>query len=333
MSPGGAMQMQDTLRLEVALVEGHEMFAWPGEKQFEDRDLRDLVPSGMFGNCNYGLYSRILFGGKGPPFVYKEATTIDGRSSLRYDYHVPLNISGFMLRNNEDSAVVGFHGSIFLDAATSDLQRLEVIAEDIPLSLGLSAAEDRIDYFRAKIGDDEFLLPKESTLLMASTDNTSRNRVRFSGCRKFAGESSIIFEDEDVAEAARIMPTEVKLPGGLNLSLELGDLSITKAAGGDPITAVLKSAVKRDKQTLVPMGAIARGRITQLVKLPNGVLLGVKFTDLEWTGGHAALKLQFDGFDSLAMRRAATSSSGEIQFPTAPPTSLRGEILRFRTLP
>jgi hypothetical protein len=332
-SPGGAMQMQDTLRLEVALVGGREMFSWPGAKQFEDRDLRELIPTGMFGNGNYGLYARILFGGGGPPFLYRESVMLEGRPAFRYDYRVSRNISGFTLRNSDDSAIVGFHGSIFLDPATADIQRLEVIAEDIPPELGLKAAEDSIDYFRAKIGDDEFLLPKESSLLMASTDNTSRNRTRFSGCRKFTGESSIIFEDEEVAEAAKAQAIEVTLPAGATVALELRDLSLSKAAGGDEITAVLKSAIKRDKQTLVPKGAIAKGRLVNIAKLQNSVLLGIRFTELEWTGGHAILKLQFDGFDSIALRRVAASPQGDIQFPAPGPSNLKGEILRFHTLP
>src|ERR1700722_17188709 len=37
--PARRFQMEDTLRLEVALVEGKEMFAWPGSKKFEHDDL------------------------------------------------------------------------------------------------------------------------------------------------------------------------------------------------------------------------------------------------------------------------------------------------------
>src|ERR1700719_4336898 len=36
----------DTLRLEVALLDGHEMFAWPGSRKFEDVDVTKLVTTG-----------------------------------------------------------------------------------------------------------------------------------------------------------------------------------------------------------------------------------------------------------------------------------------------
>ena len=35
-SVGNHSRIEDTMRLEVALVDGKEMFAWPGSKQFED---------------------------------------------------------------------------------------------------------------------------------------------------------------------------------------------------------------------------------------------------------------------------------------------------------
>ena len=44
----------DTVRLEVALVDNKEMFAWPGSKEFEDTDIRTFVPTGMFGNGDFG---------------------------------------------------------------------------------------------------------------------------------------------------------------------------------------------------------------------------------------------------------------------------------------
>jgi hypothetical protein len=333
-TPGGAVQMQDTLRLEVALVNGREMFSWPGDKQFEDRDIRDLVPTGMFGNGNYGIYARILFGGGGPPFLYRDTVKFDGTATLRYEYRVPRSESGFTLRNSEASGVVGFHGSIYLDPKTADLRRLEVIAEEIPAELQLKAAEDRIDYIRSKIGDGEFLLPKESSLLMASHDNTSRNRVRFSGCRKFSGESSIIFEEEEFNEAAKVSAMEVSLPPGLTLSLELENLPLEEAAGGDPITAKVNPGIKRDKETLVPKGAIAKGRIMRKEIYPGGLLVALRFTDLEWTGAHATLKLQFDGLGSIGLRgRVQTSPDGEILLRLPPPSNLRGEIVRYRTLP
>src|SRR5262249_1195220 len=53
-------QVVDTIRLEVALVDGKEMFAWPGSKKFEDTDIRDLVSTGAFGNGNFALHAKAI---------------------------------------------------------------------------------------------------------------------------------------------------------------------------------------------------------------------------------------------------------------------------------
>jgi hypothetical protein len=48
--PKKNFQLRDTLRMEVALADGKEMFAWPGAKKFEATDLSDMVKDGAIGN-------------------------------------------------------------------------------------------------------------------------------------------------------------------------------------------------------------------------------------------------------------------------------------------
>ena len=81
-SSGSHSKIEDTLRLEVALVDGKEMFAWPGSKQFEDHDLSDLVSTGMFGNGNFAIYARILFLSNAATFQDRGETQLDGRPRL-----------------------------------------------------------------------------------------------------------------------------------------------------------------------------------------------------------------------------------------------------------
>ena len=138
------------------------MFAWPGSKQFEDRELRDLVATGMFGNGNFAIYARILFLSDVATFEDRGETQLGGRPAWRYDFRVSRSTSGHRLRVNKREAVVGFHGSFYADPVTLDVRRVEVVAEDIPADLGVTAAETTVDYGRLKIGDEAFLLPVES---------------------------------------------------------------------------------------------------------------------------------------------------------------------------
>jgi hypothetical protein len=339
--PGNGVLMKDTLRLEVALVNGKEMFAWPGSKQFEDKNIRELVPIGMFGNGNYGLYARMLFGGAGPAFEYKEQTLLAGNAVVRFDFRVPQAISGYELSVDKHRAVVGFHGSIFVDPADVDLRRLEVYADDIPADLGLTAAEDRVDYARLTIGEEKFLLPVESSLLMASKTTTSRNLTRFSGCRKFAGESSLIFDESELRDEADAIPApavvaEVALPRNTELAIEIrSDLSLENAAVGDVVTGLLKSDVKSGKQVLIRKGATATGRISLLERLTGYTLLKVEFHELEWAGGHASFGAHFDRMGSTPMAgrgRFYYTTDGTLQFLSPLPRTLRGDVWVLKTV-
>src|ERR1700692_4299826 len=69
--PSRKFQLQDTLRLEVALVDGKEMFGWPGARKFEDTDLRNMVHEGAIGNGNFALHARAIFNGNAATIQYQ----------------------------------------------------------------------------------------------------------------------------------------------------------------------------------------------------------------------------------------------------------------------
>ena len=337
-TPGGGshVHVDDTLRLEVALVDGKEMFAWPGAKQFEDKDIRELVSTGMFGNGNYGLYVRMLFSGAGPEFMYRGEETVGGVRLLRYDFQVHVSRSGYHLSVGGRQAVTGFRGSLYLEPTKADLRRLDVTAEDIPAELGLTSTEDRVEYGRVLIGDEEFLLPMESTLRMESKDSISRNRVRFSRCRKFSGESSLIFDDPElVVTADPALVQEVEMPGDALLTLELSsDLRLDRAAVVDAVTAVLRSDVKRAKQTVIKKGAVAKGRVILLDRSTGEYSLSILFQELDWKGGHAVVRARFEGLGGLTFAgrtRIVVAPDGVMQVP-ASARNMKGDMLLYRTL-
>jgi len=313
-TPGGRSIVQDTLRLEVALVEGKEMFAWPGSKQFEDHDLRDVVTTGMFGNGNFAIYARILFLSNVALIEDRGETQWNGRPARRFDFRVSRSTGGYRLRVDKREALVGFHGSFFADPVTLDVRRVEVVAEDIPADLGVTASETTVDYSRLRIGDEEFLLPIESTVMMAMPDEVSRNSIRFAECRRFTGESTLSFTDPDLTEAPAPVEhvSEVTIPGGLTLQLQMQDLDLMRAVVGDTIRATLRVDLRNQRKLLAPKGSVASGRIVRLERYPNSFALRIDFQDLNWSGGHAGLKLVFDqpAFATRLIERQADGSIG-----------------------
>jgi len=310
-------RLLDTVRLEVALVDGREMFAWPGSKQFEDTDLRAFVPTGMFGNGDFGLYANSVFGGRLTEFEYKGEAKLGERSTTRYDFRVPA-AAGMRIRALDLTATVGFHGSFYTEAGTLDALRLKVEADALPEKLDLRQVTDTMEYKRARIGGGDFLLPSASEAVMVSLrGDANRNMVRFSACREFTGESTLKFgDDDDAADAASISAgaakRELKLPKNAEIALRLvGEIDTDKAAVGDPVKAALASDVKEKGQVILAKGVGFSGRIVRLEHYQDFTVLGLMFEEAESETAHAYLNLTMDramGADVLASPRWGASS-------------------------
>jgi hypothetical protein len=226
-------RVRDTVRLEVALVNRKEMFAWPGSKEFDDASLRTFVPTGMFGNGYFAMYADAVIRGRRTELEFRGESQLDQRPVQRYDFRVPVE-SGTELHAMDATATVGHRGTLYADAATLDVLKLEVAAENIPVGLGLREATGTVEFARARIGESEILLPKAGESVMVTwMGDTTRNRMRFSDCREYTGKSIVAFGDtpREAAEAARAAKQEIQLPRGLSVVVRLVDETSTDRYG------------------------------------------------------------------------------------------------------
>jgi hypothetical protein len=200
-APGaGAYTVRDTIQLEVALIQGRELFSRSGAEHFEDAKITDLVTNGTIANGNFALHTRAVFLGGGPVFQYRGMTSIAGRGSHAYDYTVARTESGWEIKVDENRGFVGYRGSFHVDAVTLDLQDFSVETVDIPSTLRLRAARDLMEYQRVTIGNSDFLLPRSSEMIVTAYNGIeSRNRTLFHACRQYAGESVLTFDEAPAA--------------------------------------------------------------------------------------------------------------------------------------
>lgn len=267
--PSRKFQLRDLLRLEVALVEGKELFAWPGAGKFEEWELGKVFQTGAIANGDFAQHVRAVFLARGPTFEYRGDEVQGGRKTERYDFTVPQYLSGWSIKVGENKAMVGYSGSFWADAESLDLVRLDLRADDLPPILSLDEVRDTLEYARVRIGDAGFLLPATSELVMTYLDgNESRNRIAFNNCRQFAGESVLTFGEAPASSAPGAGVTEVRLPDNLMFEFELATaVDAAKSAIGDPIQATLLRAVKKGDQTVAPKGAILRARLAKVEKM------------------------------------------------------------------
>jgi hypothetical protein len=294
-APDRRFEFLDNVRLEVALVDGKELFAWPGATVFEERELANMV-GGTIGNGNFALHAKSVFMGRSATHRPAGEEQFRGRRAVRYEYEVSQLQSGYNIRVSPREAMVGYHGQFWVDAETLDLMRLEVVADDIPPFLGVSLARDVMDYERMQIGEASFLLPSASELTMVDLHgNEHRNRTVFAGCRHYAGESRLSFDDPpdgDIAPKGSLERyVRLELPPRVQLALALeSEIDSATAAVGDPVEARLTRPIRHHGQIVAPKGARVSGRLIRLEKYRSPYehyIVGLQFDTLEFADTRA----------------------------------------------
>jgi hypothetical protein len=277
----------DILRLEVGFAGGKEIFSWRGASRFEEKELADLVGSGVVGTGAFAVHAANVFLSRAAEFTYRGEEEWKGKRSFRFDYLVPREHSRYRVRVPPYQAVVGFHGSFWVDAETLDLLRLEVHADEIPDELRLARASDVMEYQRVTIGREDYLLPASSEFSMLGIlGNEYRNRRRLTNCRQYTAEASLRFDSAaEAAPVARPSALPPRLP--LELMLE-STIDLETAALGDEVRAALARPLLHQGQLLAPQGAAVLGRLVRLEKnampFPHYVV-GLEFDVLESPAG------------------------------------------------
>src|SRR3954447_12597047 len=81
-APSRRYEPVDTVRLEVALVNGKELFSWPGAGNFEDKAISDIVSGGAIGNGTFALHAKSIFQSRSARITYVGEVTKNNRRLL-----------------------------------------------------------------------------------------------------------------------------------------------------------------------------------------------------------------------------------------------------------
>jgi hypothetical protein len=230
---------------------------------------------------------------------------------IQFQYRVPRAKSRYVLRTGPDrDAVVGYRGSFWVDANTLLLQRLEVMLDDIPRRTRVRRAGSILTYAVTRIGEADFLLPHTSELFIVDEHGRERrNLTRFEQCHKYSGESVVNFgEFAPAGDGASQPMTELHLPPGLLVEMILRTtLDGTRAAIGDPISAVVSHDANKAGETVIPKGAKVTGRITRVSQITRGrvvyQVVGLRLLRVEFAGRTAQFAASLE---SVALAAAQT---------------------------
>jgi hypothetical protein len=274
----------DRVRLEVAMVSNHELYAWPGSKSFQDRPLQDMLPEGTISTGEFGILPRAIFLGGGTAFRYAGIEERNGRKVHHFLFRVPRALSRYRTMFPQVSDVVGYEGSVWNDVETLDLVRIDMVLTEIPASLPLRNGHIVIDYARMPVGASDFLLPQSVDSLFNVEGRENRNQTSFSGCREYRTESSISFDaPTPTAITSADAATPIVMPEGLEIESRLEtELDSTRLATGDPFEAVVINPVRRKGVVLAPKGARIRGHVSRVLSTDKPYYCVAVFFQPEW---------------------------------------------------
>jgi VWFA-related protein len=127
-------------------------------------------------------------------FEWKEAAAREDRTGTVQvlSYRVKRENATITLGQGNDQVGVGFHGLVYVDAATGGVQRITLQADDLPRNFSMSAASMTVDYDYTAIADRDYLLPVRSTVsLQRHHKEIELNEIAFRSYRRFASRSKI----------------------------------------------------------------------------------------------------------------------------------------------
>ncbi|HEV8037976.1 MAG TPA: hypothetical protein VGP62_03865 [Bryobacteraceae bacterium] len=285
-------QHVDTVNVEVAVVNDHELYSWPGAHEFDDRDVGELVGGGLISTGGFRSALNNVFISNGSTIRWHGNEEVRGRRAIRWDYTIPYNLSRWHVQIEGRGGRVSETGSFWVDAETLEVLRLETAAQDIPPDLRVKSIRETLDYARMRVRGRELLLPQSVETSVTNQNGVeSRNRIEFSHCREFGSAAELTFKEPKAVGQTVLPVTELQLPAGVEVSIQTAQrIDSRTATVGDRITAIVYSPVHYHRAVLIPKGAQFEGRIRrverQLSPRPY-YLVGLEFTDIEFQGHHA----------------------------------------------
>ncbi len=174
-----------------------------GQEVKESKDYSKYVGGASSSGVEYISSLADLFRSKSrTTFKPVDTDFLQTRRTIVYEYEVRLPYSNLTLTADKtQSTNVGSRGRIWIDRETNRVLRFEQIATEISPDFPITAASTLIDYDWVIIGENKFVLPIRSEVLITAINKKqvvqSRNEIRFRGYQKFGAELKVIDEIDE----------------------------------------------------------------------------------------------------------------------------------------
>src|SRR3954452_8651334 len=312
-------RLSDTVVLEVLNSGDKELYASPGERSFQADSPTAVAGHGLSGTGAFALFLRTLFVNDTESFTWRGEEQYRGRKALRWDYRVPITMSGYTMKFGYAEGRVGMRGWVLVDAETLDLAQLMVAASDVPPNLPLVSATQAIDYAPARIADRDVVLPQSAVIRMTDESGEIRNAVEFTHCQAFRVQSTLSFA-EAVGAPVKVSPPEAVRPigEGLTIAIELVGPVTEQHTVGALIEGRVAAAVLERRKVVIPAGVAVRGRVRRLDREDYQWVVGLEFTEIETSAGPARFYAVWQGLENRGIWTGVPPGVAMILTPKLP---------------
>jgi hypothetical protein len=286
----------DRLRLEVAIVEGNNVYSWVGAPRFEGDTLAQLAGRGPLSSGDFGPLLYLLF--KHAVISFKGEDLTGKRRLLAYAYDVPLDRSSYNVQSKDGLAVTPYSGTFLLDPVAADIVNLRVQTAELPAGNPDCQFITEVDYGRTQIHDRVALIPQQTNLVtIARNGGEVHSLTTYASCREYASKSRIFLESTSAPAATSAPPVPAPVPASVPAGLHFRARIITPidsdtSAAGDPIEAVLLSPIRGKDREWAPHGARLHGRLVALeqrISNQKSFRVSVQFESIDVNGGSLRL--------------------------------------------
>lgn len=194
-SGDGSWKHRDTLAELLRYVDSKEtrtMVEINGQKSSATRE--DLNPDWAISAGEFGSLLNLIFASNSKAeFQWKEAATLGSSTVQVLNYEVHAKNATMSLNDNTRRIGVGFHGMVYIDAATGGVRRVTMEADGIPHDFSIHAASISVDYDYVTIGTHDYLMPmRAATALQRGRHQVDLNEITFRGYRRYASQVKIV---------------------------------------------------------------------------------------------------------------------------------------------
>jgi hypothetical protein len=149
--------------------------------------------TGEFGTILIDLFSPAT----SADFRYRRESRVAGMSARMYDFTVDRENSHWTVHSGPQTYVPAYSGAVWIEPQNGRVLRIEMQARRLPEEFPLDKVESATDYEYVRLGGtQQFLLPVHAEILSCQrgTAYCSRNAIDFRNYHRYAGESTIEFE-------------------------------------------------------------------------------------------------------------------------------------------